>query len=287
MDLSGFEPEASSMPRIDKIVDKDTLNEYISIKKLSGVSDKHIYEVIRFLKKYLEKVEYKIDKKTGIEYINELQNTLSVSSYRKITYQILKFLKYLKVEWATDIILPPEPSYHPKYISKDDVDKTLELFKENEHYSRFKALILLGITSGMRAQDLYQLTMDDINLNDRIIRINHNPNNGQTTKTSISRVSFFTEVTKTALQEYFKHFKEDKTLKVLFPQKWLERKFTNKPIKVKDLRKHFSQEWDRRGGPTSIKKILMGHSLKGDVDLMHYNAQSEDDLKKIYDKVMS
>ena len=35
------------------------------------------------------------------------------------------------------------------------------------------------------------------------------------------------------------------------------------------------------------KKILMGHSLKGDVDLMHYNAQSPDDLKKIYDKVMN
>jgi hypothetical protein len=30
----------------------------------------------------------------------------------------------------------------------------------------------------------------------------------------------------------------------------------------------------------------MGHSLKGDVDLMHYNYQSPEDLKKIYDKVM-
>ena len=60
----------------------------------------------------------------------------------------------------------------------------------------------------------------------------------------------------------------------------------NATIKVKDLRKYFSQVWDRRGGPTSIKKILMGHSLKGDVDLMHYNAQSEEDLKRIYDKVM-
>ncbi|GAG67637.1 unnamed protein product [marine sediment metagenome] len=31
----------------------------------------------------------------------------------------------------------------------------------------------------------------------------------------------------------------------------------------------------------------MGHSLKGDVDLMHYNYQSEEDLKQIYDKVMN
>jgi len=31
----------------------------------------------------------------------------------------------------------------------------------------------------------------------------------------------------------------------------------------------------------------MGHSLRGDVDLMHYNCQSEEDLKKIYNRVMS
>ena len=55
---------------------------------------------------------------------------------------------------------------------------------------------------------------------------------------------------------------------------------------MKDLRKFFSQEWDRRGGPTSIKKIIMGHSTRHDVDLSHYNYQSEEDLKKIYDKVM-
>jgi hypothetical protein len=29
----------------------------------------------------------------------------------------------------------------------------------------------------------------------------------------------------------------------------------------------------------------MGYSLKGDVDLMHYNCQSDEDLKRIYDKV--
>ncbi len=31
----------------------------------------------------------------------------------------------------------------------------------------------------------------------------------------------------------------------------------------------------------------MGHSLKGDIDLMHYNTQSEGDLKKIYDRAMN
>lgn len=41
-----------------------------------------------------------------------------------------------------------------------------------------------------------------------------------------------------------------------------------------------------RWGPIDVKKLLMDHSLKGDVDLMHYNCQSEEDLKRIYDKVM-
>lgn len=59
----------------------------------------------------------------------------------------------------------------------------------------------------------------------------------------------------------------------------LEKIFLKSSIKIKNLRKFFSQEWDRRGDPTSIKKILMGHSLKGDVDLMHYNCQSEEVLK--------
>jgi len=31
----------------------------------------------------------------------------------------------------------------------------------------------------------------------------------------------------------------------------------------------------------------VGYSLKDDLDLMHYNCQSEEDLKKIYDKVMN
>ena len=132
-----------------------------------------------------------------------------------------------------------------------------------------------------------QLTTDDIDLDNRIVYIDHNPKNGQSTKTKISRISFFNKETQKALNEYLTYFESDGQLKQLFSQNHITRLFRNAPIQVKDLRKYFSQEWDRHGGPTSIKKILMGHSLKGDVDLMHYNYQSEEDLKKIYDKIMA
>ena len=116
---------------------------------------------------------------------------------------------------------------------------------------------------------------------ERKIIIRHEPINNKTTKTKNSRVSFFNEEAKIKIKKYI----ETEPVKI-FSQKTCNRALKNAPVKVKELRKYFSQEWDRRGGPTSIKKILMGHSLKGDVDLMYYNAQSEDDLKKIYEKVM-
>jgi len=132
------------------------------------------------------------------------------------------------------------------------------------------------------------LSIEDIDLNHNKLLVKHDPQNNHTTKTKRSRVAFFTDDAKRAIEDYLDYYSDSKSgLRTIFAQKTLERKFRNAPIKVKHLRKFFSQEWDRQGGPTSIKKILMGHSLKGDVDLMHYNAQSKEDLKKIYDNVMS
>ena len=277
MDLSGFEPEASSMPR-GLVTGENKLSEYIDIIRLAGVSEKHIKEVNRFLIRYLRHVKNQIEKSVSIRYFNTLKDRYSTSSYRKEVYQILKFLRYLKCDWIDEIKLPPKPTYYPKYISKESIDATLGHFKNDNYYTRFKSLILLGLDSGMRAEELYQLTNEDINLNDRIVHINHNPNNDQSTKTKMSRISFFTEGTNQALIEYFEFFNNNKTLTTLFPQSWIERQFRDTPIRVKHLRKYFSQEWDRRGDPTPIKKILMGLSLRNDVDLMHYNAQSEEDL---------
>jgi integrase/recombinase XerD len=270
----------------EKIVDNNIVLEYLSIIKLKGISDRHLNEVSRYLNRYLEYVKNRIRKSVSIKYFNYLKNNYSTSSYRKEVYQILKFIRYLKIDWTDEIKLPPEPSYIPKYVSKLMIESLLKQFEKDEYYLRFKALIYLGIDSGIRAEELYQLTIEDIDINNRTIHINHNPHNGQSTKTKMSRITFFTKNTKQILSNYIHYFNNNKNLTKLFPQRWIEKKFNSKEIKVKHLRKYFSQEWDRRGGPTSIKKILMGHSLKGDVDLMHYNAQSEEDLKKIYDKVM-
>jgi integrase/recombinase XerD len=268
-------------------ISNNDFEKYLILRNIENISNSWYSQCKQWLMQYLDFVSWNIDEDKTLEYCKQLKDSLSITYYRKKIYQIRRFLEYLKVEWATSIKLPPEPEYYPKRIKEDDILETISFFKDHKFFKQIKAIILLGISSGMRAEEIYQLSTKDIDIDNRIIYINHNPENGQTTKTKRSRVTFFNDETQEALSDFLIFFNNGNGLKCLFTQSHISRIFRNSKLKVKDLRKFFSQEWDRRGGPTSIKKILMGHSLRNDVDLMHYNAQSEEDLKKIYDKVMS
>ena len=259
-------------------ISNDSIEEYLDILRLSGVTERHIKEVNRTLINYKKYILSVIDKQKSIQFFSKLQKECSTSYYRKQMYQLIRFLKYLKIKWTDEISLPKEPVYSAKRITKTDIENTLIYFEDNV---KLKALVHLGISSGCRAMELYQLSIEDIDIVNRILYVKHEPINNKSTKTKLSRVTFFSK----EAQRYLKKYIETKPER-LFAQKTCDRAFNNIELKVKDLRKYFSQEWDRRGGPTSIKKILMGHSLNGDVDLQHYNAQSEEDLKKIYDNVM-
>jgi integrase/recombinase XerD len=243
----------------------------MSIFELSGISKGHMKEVNHYLQNYLQYLDYRIDKTKSILYFKQIKEKYAVATYKKQMYQIIKFLTYYGIDWAKDIELPSDPFYYPKRINQEMIQQTFAYFEGHQYFKQIKALVLLGSSSGMRAEEMYQLNPEDID---------------QTTKTQRSRVSFFNNEAKDAFVEYLTYFHNGCGLERLFSQTHIIHLFRNAPIRAKDLRKYFSQEWDRRGGPTSIKKILMGHSLKGDVDLQHYNFQSEEDLKKIYDKVM-
>jgi integrase/recombinase XerD len=263
------------------------VDDYISTIGLNGVTDNHIYNVRLILRHYLKAVNYYINKNSTFSYLKNLKNSCSIAHYRKQLYQIKKFLVHNNIEWINPVIPPRDPIYIAKRITDDDLNEVLNYFKGLKFELRYKSVIKLCCDSGIRAEECYQLRFEDIDLKNRIVYINHKPEIGQNTKTKQSRISFITEETSKILEEYYNCFKDKYTLKYLFGQSDIQRAFRKSPIRVKMFRKYFSQKWDRKGGPTSIKKILMGHSLKGDVDLMHYNAQSEEDLKQIYDKVMN
>ena len=266
-------------------VNESDLQEYFSLLTIKGLNNNWVYRIRRIILNYLDYTNGDISKECTLEYLKGVQGNLNISSFRKIVYQVRKYLVYRGLDWAEDIKPPAEPIYCAKRVTKEDIAKTLQYFKQHTYYGQIKAIILLGASSGLRAEELYQLNTEDIDIKKRVVHVNHDPSNGQTTKTKVGRVSFFNEEARKTISGYLSLFRENNGLKCLFSKSHIERIFSNCPIKVKDLRKFFSQEWDRQGGPTSIKKILMGHSLRGDVDLMHYNYQSEKDLKKIYDRV--
>jgi len=264
---------------------QEKLDEFLKLRMIEGLGERWLYNVRAFITEYLKALDYNIDYKKTLEYLSGLQKRISITSFRKRTYQIRKYLVYLKVDWANSINPPSEPIYLPKRITTEEISKTIEFFKSDEYHLQCKSLILLGASCGARAEELYQIGIEDLDLENRTIQINHDPSNGQTTKTKQSRISFFTPEAKEALEAYLAFFKQS-NLDILYSQSHITRLFRDAPIQVKDLRKYFSQTWDRNSGPTGIKKQLMGHSLKSDVDCQHYNGQSEEDLKKIYDKVM-
>ncbi len=284
-----FELSTSAMSRGHflqlKKVSNSELKEYLNTIELSGVTEKHIKEMKRFLENYLNDVEWGLDKNKTIQYFKKLKDNSSVSYYRKQGYQILKFLSHHNQEWASKIKLPSDPVYMPIKVTQEEVDSTLDYFKGKKHELQFKALINLACDSGIRAHELYQLEPLDIDLKDRVVKIEHNPNKNKSTKTKTSRVSFFTEKTAQILKEYFEYFNNGSGLTCLFNQTHIERQFKDAPLRVKDLRKYFSSEWERRNGNHQLKERLLGHSLKS-VDARHYSYLDTEEIKAVYDKVM-
>jgi integrase len=224
-------------------VTEDELKQYLDVLEINGIGNEWKYSVDKcILQPYLQHLHWHITFRDTLEYLKILKDKHSLSYYRKEVYQIRKFLEYHGIGWSKKLNPPPEPQYLPKRITSDAIKDSLSHFENNEYFLQVKAIILLGTTSGMRAEELFQLTLDDIDLDNRIVRINHNPDNGQSTKTKQSRISFFTEEAKHALTDYIGFYQHHNGLKCLFSQTHIERlfRFGKASIQVKDLRKYYT-----------------------------------------------
>jgi len=277
----------TSPSHLVKSIEENDLFEYLNIIELSGITNKHKKETKRALLNYLNHIDWKIDKTKSLSYFKQIKNNYSIAYYKKQMYQIMKYLKHNKVEWVSDIKLPPDPHYRPKRVTNEDVNKTIEYLKDEDNFLRHRTLVLLGCTSGLRAEELYKLTPDDIDMDTRTVYVRHDPRNNHSTKTKESRISFFTIEACDSLKNYLYEYNHSNSSSNLFPQRMVERTFKDAPIRVKDLRKAFSQEWTKRQGDSGIKKILMGHSLKNDIDLMHYATYTDEELRQIYHTIMN
>lgn len=141
---------------------------------------------------------------------------------------------------------------------------------------RIKVAVLIAATSGLRTEELYKLTLNNVDLGNRTIFLE-----AEITKDFEDRITFFSEEAKVALLDYLK-IRKSKTPR-LFSESNIRRAFrqldTN--LRIKHMRKFFSQQSNILGMFTTIKKILIGYVVRNDeylasdIDLGHYDFQDE------------
>ena len=228
-------------------------------------------------------------------YINECRKLYSHEYVRKIVIDIRRLMKAINAPFADKLRLPRVPKRRKRVFKKAHIQqliKQIEQLKCKSLRLRTKAAVLLAATSGLRSSEIYQLTLSDIDLENRIVLVNFGKTAGtsKTIKDFEERFSFFSIEARTAIEEYIDNCKSSTpstpSTPRLFPESSIRRAFKqlNTDLRLKHMRKFFSQQSDRLGMPTAAKKILMGHSLHGDVDLQHYDYQDEEELKQIYDR---
>ncbi|OYT34783.1 integrase [Archaeoglobales archaeon ex4484_92] len=190
-------------------------------------------------------------------------------------------MREIEAPFADKIKLPKAPKRRRIVVKIKDLKRLLSQVEQLNYAMalRTKAAILLSATSGIRAEELYKLTLENIDIENRTIYIT-----AEIAKDYEDRVTFFSEEAKTALIEYLDNVK--RMTSRLFPESNIKRALQqlNTKLRIKHMRKFFSQQSDRLGMPTAVKKILMDHSTRNDVDLSHYDFQDEEELKKIYDR---
>ncbi len=221
-----------------------------------------------------------LDDKNVIIYINQLKQKYAPRYARRLIIYIRAFLKFINHPLADKIELPRIPKRRETIIKAarireliDEIDEKLD----EPYKSKLRGAILLSATSGLRAEELYKLRLKDIDVENRIIHVR-----AEIAKDYEDRVTFFSEEACDYLVEYL----HTNPKSPLFSKKSILYHFEklNTNLRIKHMRKFFSQQSDRLGMPTAVKKILMGHGLRGDVDLSYYDFQDEEELKKIYDK---
>lgn len=189
-------------------------------------------------------------------------------------------MQFLKLDYMDDVKIIGEPDYEPVRVTEKQLKDTIEYFRGRYHEEQLIAVVYLGASTGMRPFEIYKLTTDDIDLENRRIKVARS-------KTSKARTVFFHGATANVLRAYLKAFEENNMLTHLFGMYHVQRRFRNAPMQVKHLRKFFIQQWHRNNGNYLIGEILLGHSTKNSVTLKHYATFNLEEIQKEYNRVFT
>ena len=162
-------------------MNKKLINEFIDYLRFEKkYSDNTISSYARDLNtanKYIKKEFNQLTKKDIQDYIQLLSKKKSASSVSrnistlKSFYKFLELNKYIKINPLSTIINPKTKQKLPKVLSEAEVNTLLDINLKNDFDYRNKAMLELMYSSGLRVSELINLMVNDIDLNNSLVRI--------------------------------------------------------------------------------------------------------------------
>ena len=118
-----------------------------------------------------------INNKDIEDYIISLNKELSSKSVSRNISSLKTFYKFLIIDGAVKsspmdgITVPKIPKTLPKVLSEEEINKLLTINLETPYDYRNKAMLELMYSSGLRVSELINLTVNDVDLKDEIVKV--------------------------------------------------------------------------------------------------------------------
>ena len=270
-------------------------------KKYSENTIKSYERDLKKFQKYFDNKNIKtINKKDIQNYIEHLSKELEEKSVSRNISTLKSFYKYQKITKEIDknpmetIINPKLKKTLPKVLSEEEINKLLDINLNNDFDYRNKAMLELMYSSGLRVSELINLKVNDIDLNNEVVRIF-----GKGSKERIVPLNEYTvDAIKTYItnhrKELFKHGENDYLFLNNHGLKMTRQgffKILKKIAKEKNIKTEFSPHTLRHSFATHLLKYgadlrsiqeLLGHSDISSTQI--YTHISNEKLKKNYEE---
>jgi len=285
--ISKLKDEFFSYLLVEKNLSENTISAYRNdIKKF-----------IRFLKEKKYRIK-KIDFLKFTEFLLNLKKqNLSVSSIIRIITSIRNFYKFLYARGYVNSYLfietPKSDRNLPEVLSSSEIEKLLSVKNNSKTYKRDIAILELIYGSGLRVSELVNLKIDDINFNQKFMRIKGKGNR--------ERIAFLNNIALKKINEYLPERAKNKKASqspFLFLNKSgnkLSRQFIwkivkkyvslaglDKNVKPHTLRHSFATHLLESGLDLRIVQELLGHKNLSTTEI--YTHIDRKQIKKIYKK---
>ncbi len=236
-------------------------------------------------------------------FLLKLRKTLKPSSEHDYYRAIHRYFQYmvdkniLKIHPMDGMKPPKVPRIVISPYTREEIKDMLLLCDKGFRYSydficvRNKAMILLYLNSGLRKNEMYEITLDRVNIRDRTIKV--------LGKGAKERIVGFGSRANTALREYFEL--RQKRVKDDCPYLWIteegnrlgydgigaaiydlrKRANINKPSSTHAMRHTFATQSLRNGARPDDVQRLMGHSGPEMTQRYQQTVNSEESVKQL------